>query len=346
MKENTLIRASHTWGGKLLGLFCCALFGAGCAGAPPPRVVYPESPAASPAVSQINSALTAAALQTSTASTDYRLGAEDLLEITIFNIPEGFNVPQGGAGPIPRRVDVRLSQEGMITLPLLGELSAAGQTRTAFEQLLRKRYDEFLHDPQVGVHIKEYRGQQISVIGAVAKPGMYQLTGPRTVVDLLSMAGGIHERAGSQAHIYRQGSQGRQSYVIDLLALANNPAQVNMPVQAGDVINVPLAGTFFVDGAVHKPGAYPLTRTYTLTQALVVAGGVNDTLAAYSDVSIFRRRNGAEPDKLPIDLKQIFAGTAQDPYVEAEDVIIVPISTGKYIVERFIGRIGLGGSMF
>ena len=129
-------------------------------------------------------------------------------------------------------------------------------------------------------------------------------------------------------------------------ALANNPGQVNMPVQAGDKINVPLAGTFFVDGAVYKPGAYPLSRTYTLTQALVVAGGVNNTLAGYSDVSIFRRRNGAEPDRIPIDLKSIFAGKAQDPYVEAEDVIIVPISTGKYIVERFIGRIGVGGSMF
>jgi polysaccharide export outer membrane protein len=234
----------------------------------------------------------------------------------------------------------------MIRLPLLGDVAAAGLTTTSLEQALRHRYDEFLHDPQIGVYLKEYHGQQVSVIGAVAKPGMYQLTGPRTLVDLLSMAGGISERAGSQAHIYRQGPQGRQSYVIDLMALASNPEHVNMPVQAGDRINVPLAGTFFVDGAVHKPGAYPLSRAYTLTQALVVAGGVNDTLAGYSDVSIFRRRNGAEPERMPIDLKDIFAGKAQDPYVEAEDVIIVPISTAKYIVERFIGRIGMGGSMF
>jgi polysaccharide export outer membrane protein len=243
-------------------------------------------------------------------------------------------------------VDVRLSQAGIITLPLLGDVSAMGLTTTDLERSLRKRYEEFIHDPQVGVYVKEYRGQQVSVIGAVGKPGMYQLTGPRTLVDVLSMAGGINEKAGSQAHLYRQGTQGRQTYVIDLLALANNTAQVNMPVQAGDMISVPLAGTFFVDGAVHRPGAYPLSQTYTLTQALVIAGGVNDTLAAYSDVTIFRRRNGAEPDKIPIDLKAIFVGTAQDPYVEAEDVILVPVSTSKYIVERFIGRIGIGGSMF
>jgi hypothetical protein len=69
-------------------------------------------------------------------------------------------------------------------------------------------------------------------------------------------------------------------------------------------------------------------------------------LAAYSDVAIFRRRNGVEPERIPIDLEEIFAGTAQDPYVETEDIIVVPISTSKYIVERFIGRIGFGGSVF
>jgi polysaccharide export outer membrane protein len=174
-----------------------------------------------------------------------RLEAEDLLEITIFNIPEGHNMPQGGTGPIPRKIEVRVGQAGMITLPLLGDVSTIGLTATDIERSLHQRYDEFLNNPQVGVYIKEYRGQHISVIGAVAKPGMYQLTAPRTLVDVLSTAGGIHERAGSQSHVYRQGSQGRQTFVIDLLALANNPAQVNMPVQAEDMISMPLAGTFF-----------------------------------------------------------------------------------------------------
>ena len=111
----------------------------------------------------------------------------------------------------------------MITLPLLGNIPAAGLTTAALEQALRKRYDEFLHNPQVGVQVKEYRGQQVSVMGAVGKSGMYQLTGPRTLVDLLSMAGGITEKAGGQVHVYRQGAEGRQTYIVDLLALANKP---------------------------------------------------------------------------------------------------------------------------
>jgi polysaccharide biosynthesis/export protein len=337
MQENPLSLPRGSLRRGLLGLLFCTLFGAGCAAVPQTRGLPPGSSATSPAVSAINTALASAPLPASASSADYRLGAEDLLEITLFNIPEG------GAGPIPRRIEVRLSHEGLITLPLLGDVPAAGLSTAVLEQSLRKRYDEFLHDPQVGVQVKEYRGQQVSVIGAVGKPGLYQLTGPRTLVDLLSMAGGINERAGSQISLSRQGPQGRQSYIIDLFALAGNPEFVNMPVQAGDVINVPLAGMFFVDGAVGRPGAFPLTGAYTLTQALALAGGVDETLASYSEVSVFRRRAGTEPEKISVDLKAILAGNAHDPHIVAEDVIIVPMSTAKYIVERFIGRIGLGG---
>jgi polysaccharide biosynthesis/export protein len=333
MHEHALTIPFQSSSRRLLGLLFFALLCAGCASPPQSRLAVPETPGSSSGVSQINTALSSAAMGAPAAG-DYRVGPEDLLDITVLNIPED------AVGPIPRKMEVRLSQEGLIALPLLGDLSIAGLSTTAVEELLRKRYGEFMHDPQVGVQIKEYRGQQISVIGAVAKPGMYQLTGPRTLVDLLSMAGGINEKAGRQVHIYRQGSDERQSFVVDLLALANNPGLVNMPVQAGDVINVPLAGTFFVDGAVGKPGSYPMNRMYTLTQALAVAGGVNETLASYDEVAIIRRQPGAEHQKIPVDLGDILAGKAQDPHIEAEDTIVVPISTAKYIIERFIGRIG------
>jgi polysaccharide export outer membrane protein len=237
---------------------------------------------------------------------------------------------------------VRVSQEGKITLPLLGDIAVAGLTTAALEQLLRQQYDQYIHKPQVGVQVKEYRSQQVSVMGAVGRPGVFQLTGPRTLTDLLSMAGGINERAGGQVHIYRQGPNGRQTYVVDLMALANNPGLVNMPVEAGDVLNVPLAGMFFVDGAVKKPGSFALSRPYTLTQAIAMAGGADDDLADYGGVSILRRRNGAEAEKIAVDLKDIQAAKAPDPWIEAEDVVVVPVSGAKWFVYRFIGRIGLG----
>jgi polysaccharide biosynthesis/export protein len=322
----------------LLALFLACLAAVGCARVPQTRMVSPDSSAVSPTVSQINSAIASMALQTPGPSPDYRLGPEDVLQITLFNVPEQ------EAGVTPRRTEVRVSQQNIITLPLLGDLSVAGLTASGLEEVLRQRYGKFIHNPQVGVYVKEYRGQQIAVLGAVKNPNVYQLTGPKTLVDLLSMAGGINERAGSQVHIYRQKPDGRQTYIVDLLALSNNPSLVNMPVQAGDVINVPQAGMFFVEGSVGKPGSYPFNRPHTLTQALAVAGGVTETLADYSNIAIFRRRDMAtEADRLSVNLKEILAGRAVDPPIEAEDVIVVPMSTAKYIIERFIGTIGLPG---
>ena len=93
MKDKALTITSSSLGRRLFGLLFCALFGAGCATVPQARVISPESPATSPAVSEINTALVSAALQTPASSADYRLGAEDLLEVTIFNIPEGRGWP-------------------------------------------------------------------------------------------------------------------------------------------------------------------------------------------------------------------------------------------------------------
>jgi len=175
------------------------------------------------------------------------------------------------------------------------------------------------------------------------------LTGPKTVIDVLAMAGGVTDRAGSQVHIYRQGPKGRESHVIDLLVLASNASLITadnaslitMPVKAGDVINVPPAGTFFVDGAVRKPGPYPLGRRYSLTQALATAGGVDSELNA-SDVVIFRKTGTSGMKQVLVDLDAVMAGKAPDPQIEEDDVIVVPTSTAKYFLRRFVGTL-IGG---
>lgn len=322
---------------SLLVLALGAFLAAGCMGVPQSRAVPPQGATVSPAVAEINRTLASMAQQTADPSADYRLGPEDMLQITLFNVPEG------EAGLTPRRMEVRLSQQGAITLPLLGDIPAAGLTISALEQSLQQRYEKYLHNPQVGVRVMEYRGQRILVMGAVRNPGVFQLTGPKTLTDLLVMAGGVTDKAGNQAHIYRQGPDGRQSYVIDLLALARSGGVANMPVQAGDVINVPQAGMFFVDGAIRRPGSYPLGRSYTLTQALATAGGVIEELAKMSAIAIMRRRDGSEAERILINLSDVMAGGVSDPQIDADDVIFVPTSTPKYLVRRFLGGIGLGG---
>jgi polysaccharide export outer membrane protein len=218
-------------------------------------------------------------------------------------------------------------------------------TTTGLEKKLRELYDKYIYNPQVGVLVKEFR-QRVSVMGAVQKPGVIELTGPKTVTDMLAMAGGINEKAGNQVHIYRQTANGRENHVIDLSVLSDIAALANpetmgllaMPVQPGDVINVPPAGTFFVDGAVRKPGPYPLGRRYTLTQALATAGGVDPELNS-SEITIFRRRPSRGMESIPVDYSAIVAGSASDLQVEPDDVIIVPMSSVKYFVKRFVGSL-------
>jgi polysaccharide biosynthesis/export protein len=119
---------------------------------------------------------------------------------------------------------------------------------------------------------------------------------------------------------------------------------IAMPVQPGDIINVPIAGTFFVDGAVKKPGSYPLGRRYSLMQALTAAGGLDRDLYS-SDITIFRQgASGAKP--INVDLSGILGGSTVDPEIEADDVILVPINTAKYVYFKILGQImGWGTSI-
>jgi len=245
-----------------------------------------------------------------------------------------------------------VSQQGLISLPLIGDVKVAGLTPAGLEKELQKRYEKYIYNPQVAVLVSDYR-QQVSLIGAVQRPGPIPLTGPKTVIDILAMAGGVTDRAGTQVQIYRQGPNGRETFVIDLLALssnaslinANNASLITMPVQGGDIISVPPAGMFFVQGAVRSPGSYPLGRRYSLTQALTVAGGVDPDYNS-SEITIFRRKttSAAEPVPVTVDLNAILAGSVSDPQIEEDDLIVVPISSLKYVYYKVFGTV-LGWGM-
>ncbi len=308
---------------------------------PPSQTV--QSPKDNISASKINEALATMALQSSLPAGDYQIGPEDLLLITLYNLPEA------EARVTPRTLTLRVSHQGSVTLPLVGQLKVAGLTVVGLEEVITKKYDKYMNNPQIGVLVMEYR-QRVSVIGSVQKSGVFELSGPKTVIDILAMAGGVTDKAGTQVHIYRHGANSRESHVIDLLSLASNATLINannanlitMPVQAGDVINVPAAGTFFVEGAVRNPGPFPLGRRYSLTQALATAGGVDREVYS-SDITIFRRQDSLEMQNLSVNLDAIMAGSAVDPQIQADDVIVVPMSGAKYFVKRFIGHIVAGG---
>ena len=323
-----------------------AILQTSCSAVPDKRMIPANMTNPSLSSADINQALVTLAAQSAASSSNYQIGPEDLLQVTLFNIPEA------EARVTPRMTTVRVNQNGSVMLPLLGEISVKGLTVSALERALRERFDRYIHDPQVGVLVTEYR-QRASVIGAVQKPGMVELTGPKTLIDVLALAGGLTEKASSQVHIYRNTSEGRQSFVIDLLFLTNSVRSANtedaglvsMPIQVGDIVNVPQAGTVFIDGAVKNAGSFPLPRRYSLTQALTLAGGVDYEMANYGGTTIFRRRSHGEVETIPADLNDILAGNTPDPQLEPDDVIVVPVSAMKYFVKRFVGTVISGFSV-
>jgi protein involved in polysaccharide export with SLBB domain len=155
-------------------------------------------------VAALNRDIALAAGQRSGGSADYRIGADDLLEVTLFDVES-----RNGE---PRQIVTRVSQSGLITLPLVGGVAVGSRTPVEAEGLLRERYRKFIHDPQLAVFVKEYRSYRVSVVGYVGKPGVYEVSGERTLLEVLAMARGLNEKAGKTVQISRPSADRRRRW--------------------------------------------------------------------------------------------------------------------------------------
>ncbi|MCB0358309.1 MAG: polysaccharide export protein, partial [Bdellovibrionales bacterium] len=196
-------------------------------------------------------------------SEDYRVGAEDLLEINVFDVEE-------------LNTTARVRPSGFISLPMLGAVKVGGMTEEEIQKELSKRLEEYLQVPQVHVFISEYAAHKVSVIGEVQKPGAYSLKrGDYTLIELLSEAGGRTDKASGiitlipaptqtvaqlpnvaqvQQALNNRSNNGIEIYFDDLVGSASR-APTMVPLRPGDTIVVPEAGTFEVAGDVHGPGS-------------------------------------------------------------------------------------------
>ena len=288
---------------------------------------------------------------------DYKIGPEDLVEISVFE-EEKLNKA------------VRVSSQGNISLPLLGILRVKGLTANELEKEIRDLLSEkYLQDPHVSVFIKEYRSQRISVIGAVEKPGIFEVTGQKTILDMLAMAGGLKagtdNDAGQLLFLIRpprlEDEVAKESkdtdepiprtYVIDLEELlVKGDLSLNLPLTHGDVINIPISGKIFVGGEVKSPGGFPLKgKKLTVSQAIVMAGGLK-TEASGSEAKIFRYTGkGTEKETISVDVYAIEKGEAEDLFLKENDIIIVPPSGVKAFLiglrDTIKGLLGFGFSL-
>jgi polysaccharide biosynthesis/export protein len=272
---------------------------------------------------------------------NYVVGPEDVLTLTVFDVPE------------LKDLLVRVANDGTISLPLLGRVKAAGLTTEQLRHELEEKWGEkYLQDPQVTIFIRQFRAKPVSVIGAVEKPGLYPLTAPRTLVEVLSMAGGLGKRAtgsaGRTAYITRTGgfgdlkpTDGMQLVAPDKLEvdlhrlLYSKDDTLNVPIKPLDVISVTKAPVVYVVGEVKKAGGFMLEdrEKITVLQALAMAEGLYGNPSKKNARIIRSEPNGASKE-IPVNLGKILKGKSPDLEMAANDILFVPISGGKLAMKQ------------
>jgi len=280
------------------------------------------------------------------------IGPDDLLDITVFEAPD-------------LNRTLRVSANGEISFQLLGPIKAGGLTPRQLELVLQESLRrKYMKDPHVGVFVRELQSHPVSVVGAVKRPGVFQIRGTKTVLELLSMAEGLSDDAGDTVLVMRgaggspasanqnaekipseAGEEQRATSLgvpaqdvsgeiveINLKNLMDSvdPA-FNPPVHPGDIVKVPRAGIVYVVGDVKKPGGFVLRNNENITvlQALALAEGLTRT-SLKSQARIMHTDPGSKRQlEIPLDLGKILANKSSDPLLQPNDILFVPDSSAK-----------------
>ena len=198
------------------------------------------------------------------AQPDYQLGAGDAIHIQVFQNPD-------------LTIDTRVSENGTITYPLIGELTIGALPIAAAEKKIADALEKggFLQKPQVNITLVQVRGNQVSVLGQVGRPGRFPLETANTrLTDMLALAGGAVPGGDDVAII--NGSRNGQPFhkLVDIpsIFLQGNVTD-DIVLQGGDVVYVHRAPVFYIYGEAQRPGAYRVERGMTIMQALAQGGG-------------------------------------------------------------------------
>jgi polysaccharide export outer membrane protein len=271
--------------------------------------------------------------------TSYVLGPDDQITIRVPDAEEISEKP------------VRIDMSGYFRLPLVGRIKAGGRTLDQLEGDIATRLKSYMNSPDVAVSITEFRSQPVSVLGSVKTPGVHQLQGRKTLIEILSLAGGLSEDAGYSLKITRRIENGpiplksavedaTGKFTIAEVSLksilnARNPEE-NIIIEPYDVVSIPRAEMIYVTGHVQKPGGYTLHERESLSvlQVLSLAGGL-ERAAAPQNVRILRPAAGASArQEIPVDMKRIMLGKADDVPLQADDILFVPASAPKNAAMR------------
>ena len=241
---------------------------------------------------------------------EYRIGEGDLLKIAVYDNPDLDTV-------------TRVSGEGRITFPLIGEIAVNGLTTVEAQKKIADGLRVgYIKKPEVSVFIQEYKSKKVTTLGEFVKPGLIELRGNATLMEVISNAGGVTANAGDTLVIKRKVLKAGetlaedQTITVDLSTfLEGQDTAENIMVVDGDSIYVPRAAFVYVSGAVKAPGFYKIVQGLTVFRSITLAGGFT-TRAAKGKVKIIRRGEAGDAEvKVKMD----------DP-VMPNDVVVVPES--------------------
>jgi polysaccharide biosynthesis/export protein len=283
---------------------------------------------------------------TSGVASDYLIGPEDVLQITVFDVPD-------------LNQTVRVANDGTIALPLLVRIKASGLTSDQLRDRLESELGKsLLQHPQVSVFVQQFHARPVSIVGAVEKPGLYQITGPRSLVEMISLAGGLAKRstaaAGKTVYVTRPGGFVNLKIVpgmrqmspskisIDLKELLYTQLDgLNIPIEPHDIIAVSKADVIYVaGGGVRKPGGFILEDrdSVTVVQALAMAEGFAPNAAKRRARIIHTKPDGSHVETY-IDIEKVINDKAPDPVLAANDILYVPSSSGKAAAKKTVQAI-------
>ena len=247
------------------------------------------------------------------------IASGDEVEIAVYGAPD-------------LSVHGRVGADGTISMPLIGNVRIAGLSSREAEGAIGRqlRHDNVLNNPQVSIYVKEYTSSEISVAGEVARPGVYSALGPHRLFDILQDAGGLTERAADIISISHRSGENPRS--IELPKDSEELSRLNIDLLPGDTVIVPKAGIVYVLGSVNKPGGYILNSRAeeTVLRVLAAAGGPTQTAALGGTKMLRRSPTGLR--EIPVPLKKLLRARTADLPVQADDIIFIPSSRMKEIV--------------
>ncbi|HKX19296.1 MAG TPA: SLBB domain-containing protein [bacterium] len=257
----------------------------------------------------------------SAAPKEYVLGPGDAVDVVVY-----------GQADLSEIVTVK--PDGMIALPLVGQVKAAGRTTAQLEQDLVAAYRKYLKAPTVSVKVNQFRTNRIYVLGQVFHPGQYELKPSAGILELLAAAGGPTTRADlAKAVLIRDKTDTTQLDLVTAIKQSKDPA---VALEPEDVVYIPETDArIIVLGQVNKPGAYDLLEGQRVTDLIAGAGGPT-AKAALAQAFVVRGEQ-----QIPVDLKKALAGDpGADIVLQPRDMMVVPESRERIAVLGAVNKPG------